>query len=223
LGCARGELSLELAKSQKHLVAMDMEFQPCWRQKPGIDFVQANALQLPFRNSAFDVLVVSECLQYIADVKSALNEFYRVLKPSGQLILSFPDGHYYLYFFDPYNIIRLLKKITRNPEFRLTVGYHDLVVYPSCQAILAESQADWELKKIYRRGSVLFIYYALIIDVLDFLRQKAVSSRYASVKQSILSRAIRIFFKAMQLDFCLPLGSFSYNCILLLKKPAKSL
>ncbi len=218
IGCGRGELSYELAKGQRRLIALDYEYHPDWRQNPQLNFMQANALQLPFRDNTFDVIVASECLQYIADVKSALAEFRRVLKPAGKLVVSFPNGDAYLHFVDPYNVIHFFQKITRGAAPVFKVGYRDFVLYPSVTALLNECPGHWNVEKNCRRGSLLFIYFAFVIDILYALQHKIAPQSPFIVAKTILNRVITLFFRLMQLDFSLKLGAFSYNCILLLRK-----
>ncbi|HEY1434822.1 MAG TPA: ubiquinone/menaquinone biosynthesis methyltransferase [Thermoanaerobaculia bacterium] len=50
-------------------------------------FVQADALALPFRDGAFDVLTVGYGLRNIADIPAALSEMRRVLAPTGRAVV----------------------------------------------------------------------------------------------------------------------------------------
>jgi demethylmenaquinone methyltransferase / 2-methoxy-6-polyprenyl-1,4-benzoquinol methylase len=55
----------------------------------------ADALQLPFKDHAFDVVTVAFGLRNMADYPAALREMLRVLKPGGRLLIldfSLPDG-----------------------------------------------------------------------------------------------------------------------------------
>ena len=48
-----------------------------------VHFVKANAENLPFKNNFFDKYIVSFCLRNVTDIKKALNEALRILKPGG--------------------------------------------------------------------------------------------------------------------------------------------
>ena len=48
-----------------------------------IKFVNANAENLPFKNNHFDKYVISFCLRNVTNIKKALEEALRVLKPGG--------------------------------------------------------------------------------------------------------------------------------------------
>jgi len=55
--------------------------------RPGPQFVQADALRLPFRDGAFDVLTIGYGLRNVADIPAALSEMRRVLAPGGRAVV----------------------------------------------------------------------------------------------------------------------------------------
>ena len=57
------------------------------KRYPQLEFVFADAMKLPFEDASFDVLTMSFGLRNVADHKVALKEFYRVLKPTGRLVI----------------------------------------------------------------------------------------------------------------------------------------
>jgi demethylmenaquinone methyltransferase / 2-methoxy-6-polyprenyl-1,4-benzoquinol methylase len=57
------------------------------REGRSADFVQGDALTLPFRDGAFDVITVGYGLRNIADPKAALSEMRRVLAPGGRCVI----------------------------------------------------------------------------------------------------------------------------------------
>jgi ubiquinone/menaquinone biosynthesis C-methylase UbiE len=60
-------------------------------KKKGIrNLVQADATKLPFSNGRFDIVAAIELIEHIKDDRAALNEFMRVLKPGGIVILTTP-------------------------------------------------------------------------------------------------------------------------------------
>jgi demethylmenaquinone methyltransferase/2-methoxy-6-polyprenyl-1,4-benzoquinol methylase len=50
-------------------------------------FIQADALELPFRDGAFDVLTIGYGLRNVADIPAALSEMRRVLAPGGRAVV----------------------------------------------------------------------------------------------------------------------------------------
>ncbi len=90
IAAGTGTSSAALAKSGADVVAAD--FSPgmieVGRVKhPGITFVQADAMALPFGDNEFDAVTISFGLRNIEDPKKALAEMYRVLKPGGRLVI----------------------------------------------------------------------------------------------------------------------------------------
>lgn len=51
---------------------------------------QIDILDIPYRNNFFDYVIINHVLEHITDIKKAISEVKRVLKPNGKLILSFP-------------------------------------------------------------------------------------------------------------------------------------
>ncbi len=58
------------------------------KKYPDINFILADAHQLPFRNNVFDMVVAIETLEHLHDPGKAIKEIYRVLKPSGIFIIA---------------------------------------------------------------------------------------------------------------------------------------
>ena len=57
------------------------------RRHPEIDFIYADAMDLPFADSSFDVVTISFGIRNVNDVDLALAEMLRVLKPGGRLVI----------------------------------------------------------------------------------------------------------------------------------------
>jgi SAM-dependent methyltransferase len=59
-----------------------------WCQlSPSIQFEKGSVLKMPFDDNTFDAVLCQQILMNIQDKKTAVKEFYRVLKPGGSLIL----------------------------------------------------------------------------------------------------------------------------------------
>lgn len=55
-------------------------------------FVQADAARLPFPNRTFDAVVLNNSLEHFIEMKQALQELGRVVKPEGAAFVSVPDA-----------------------------------------------------------------------------------------------------------------------------------
>nr|WP_307786149.1 bifunctional demethylmenaquinone methyltransferase/2-methoxy-6-polyprenyl-1,4-benzoquinol methylase UbiE [Rathayibacter sp. SD072] len=88
-----GTSSASLARSGAEVVAAD--FSPGMisvgrRRQAGnelIEFVQADAMDLPFEDESFDAVTISFGLRNVAEPRTALAEFFRVVKPGGRVVI----------------------------------------------------------------------------------------------------------------------------------------
>lgn len=101
--CGEGYGSHLLAGSARSVVGVDIDKaavdhaqQRYAANAPGkLEYVQADALELPFEDDRFDVVVSFETLEHLAEHDDLLAGFRRVLKPDGILLLSSPDKRTY--------------------------------------------------------------------------------------------------------------------------------
>tara|TARA_A100001037_G_C15153907_1_gene641992 strand:+ start:1139 stop:1915 length:777 start_codon:yes stop_codon:yes gene_type:complete len=56
-----------------------------------VTFKKASATSLPFPDSEFDAVVVSQVYEYVSEIKGALSELFRVLKPGGRALIMDTD------------------------------------------------------------------------------------------------------------------------------------
>lgn len=92
-GCGTGGMMLALAPfgAVTGCDRSPLALQLC-RQRGLTRLYQGDVLRLPFDNGRFDLITSFDVLyhQQVADVPTALAEFYRVLKPGGRLFLRLP-------------------------------------------------------------------------------------------------------------------------------------
>jgi len=101
--CGTGDLALLLSDRRARVIGADFTAEmlavACDRSREMLpdapQFVQADALSLPFPDESFDVVTVAYGLRNLADVKLGLREMKRVAKPGARvLVLDFgkPDN-----------------------------------------------------------------------------------------------------------------------------------
>src|ERR687894_1676315 len=57
------------------------------RRRPGLSFIAADALRLPYADAAFDAVTISFGLRNMEDPAAALRELHRVTRPGGTLVI----------------------------------------------------------------------------------------------------------------------------------------
>ena len=95
IGCGAGAQCMIWAKNGHKVVGLDVnapliELAQARAREQGlpIEFRVGSATQLPFHGSSFDVCLLPELLEHVADWEQCIHEAVRVLKPGGVLYLS---------------------------------------------------------------------------------------------------------------------------------------
>src|ERR1043165_3264072 len=93
IACGTGRVTKHLASSVKHdtLTATDLnqdmiDIAKTRVPNKNIKWQQADALELPFKDNSFDLVVIQFGVMFFPDKSKGLSEAYRVLKPGGKLI-----------------------------------------------------------------------------------------------------------------------------------------
>lgn len=97
-----------------------------------IEFVVADAANMPFDNQSFDVLISADTLEHVDNLRGTLLECSRVLRPGGRLYVYFPP------FYGPW-------------------GAHmvNWINLPWCQILFAESTLVGVARQLERKGVAL--------------------------------------------------------------------
>lgn len=119
------------------------------QQQPDLQFVNADALRLPYSDASFDAVTISYGLRNVEDTPAALTELLRVTKPGGRIVVnefstpSLPAWRW-LYEQGALRAVPLMARISSNP---VAYGYlaESILAWPD-QAGLAAlmSEAGWE-------------------------------------------------------------------------------
>ena len=91
VGCGTGDLSVELfEKSAAQVTGIDFcgpMLKLAKTKAPQLQFIEGDALNLPFAEASFDGLTIGFALRNLADVDQGLRELLRVLKPNGHVAI----------------------------------------------------------------------------------------------------------------------------------------
>ncbi len=132
-----GTSSAAIARHGADVVALD--FSPGMidvgrRRHPSIDFIEGDAMALPFKANEFDAATISFGLRNVEDPRTALKELYRVVKPGGRVVIC---------------------EFSKPPRALLRAGYGAYLKYvmprvvglsssnPEAYSYLADSINDW--------------------------------------------------------------------------------
>lgn len=122
-----------------------------YASKRGLDVIKANATKLPFPNNTFDLVVSLDVIYHksIEKDQRAYQEFYRVLKPKGLLLIKLP-------------------------AFRWLTGTHDLLVhgkkrYTALEIINEFNLAHFSILRITYLG-IFLVPIVLFKNFIDKIR-----------------------------------------------------
>lgn len=138
------------------------------RRRPDMPFTAADALNLPFADDSFDVVTMSFGLRNVADVDAALQEFSRVTKPGGRLVIcefSQPVIKPFRVVYTEY-LMRALpavaRKISSNPDSYVYLA-ESIQAWPDQQALAARVDLAGWTQVSWRNltGGIVSIHHAI--------------------------------------------------------------
>ena len=116
--CGTGDLAIGARKRGAEVTGLDFSpkmLERARRKDGGIEWVQGDALALPFEDASFDAATVGFGVRNVADLETGLRELRRVLRPGGRLgilEITTPRGvlaPFYRLWFD--RVVPLLGKV----------------------------------------------------------------------------------------------------------------
>jgi SAM-dependent methyltransferase len=97
VGCGDGSFTIPLAENFGKVTAIDVQqpFLDAFAKKVSgqqkFRILNMSAEMMEFHGSTFDTLITIETIEHIPDLEKAAREFYRVLKPGGDLVITCPN------------------------------------------------------------------------------------------------------------------------------------
>jgi 2-polyprenyl-6-hydroxyphenyl methylase/3-demethylubiquinone-9 3-methyltransferase len=96
-GCAQGNFSLALAESGYRVVALDLrpsflKYLRMKHERGDVTCTAASIERFPFRPGQFDLVLLGELLEHVAQPERLLGESAALLKPGGILLATTPNG-----------------------------------------------------------------------------------------------------------------------------------
>jgi demethylmenaquinone methyltransferase/2-methoxy-6-polyprenyl-1,4-benzoquinol methylase len=149
IACGTGLLSFEFARKGALVVGVDVTREMLDRAKEldltrRVEFVQARAETLPFRNDAFDAATISLATRNLSSVEKSFAEMYRCTKRNGSVIsmdfvrpIERTFSAFYLFY-----IFRIL------PAFGLLVSRHWNGIFVYLANSIARSKSPEQLASI---------------------------------------------------------------------------
>src|SRR5947208_12325090 len=129
VGCGTGDLSIELFENTAAQVTGIDFCGPMLKlaktKAPQLQFIEGDALNLPFAEASFDGLTIGFALRNLADIEQGLCELLRVLKPNGHVAI--------LEFSHPVN-----------PVFRQLVSFYNRRLLPWIGWLLSGSRGAYQ-------------------------------------------------------------------------------
>lgn len=127
VGCGTGRISLKLLRKGARIFSIDIIPQMLNKAKEKAkkyggkyEFKLASVYRIPYKNNEFDVVVCSLLISHLKNLRKAIGEMSRVLKPNGHLIIS--DQHPTLLAFG----LTRTKFFKNGKEYRIKNYYHSL-------------------------------------------------------------------------------------------------
>jgi SAM-dependent methyltransferase len=90
IGCGTGMILKEIAPLARHAKGVDIS--PGMLEKArarGLDVVEGSATALPYPDASFDAAYSFKVLAHVEDIRAAMSEVHRVLRPGGLAALEF--------------------------------------------------------------------------------------------------------------------------------------
>ncbi|WP_031544849.1 demethylmenaquinone methyltransferase [Salinicoccus luteus] len=172
--CGTGDWTIQLAEEAPEAEVIGLDFSERMLEvaaektadHSNIELIQGNAMALPFDDGSFDYVTIGFGLRNLPEYRKAIEEFHRVLKPGGALVVL----------------------ETSNPENRLVSKGFDFyfgTIMPTLGGIIANRTKEYEW--LYESTSSFLSKDALrsMMDESGFINLKVISHTFGTAATHI--------------------------------------
>ncbi len=160
VGCGTGLILSRLAPIASHVTGADLSAgMLAMARNRGLSVVQANALSLPFPDNSFDVAVSFKVLAHIEDIRGAVGEMCRVVRPGGFVAAEFYNSR---------SIRSLIKSLKRPSSIGDGVVDTDVFTrYDSVGAAVSYFPAEMKILRVRGIRTIIPFAAAMKVPVVD--------------------------------------------------------
>ena len=191
---------------------------------PNIFFRACGLEQTPFEANFFDVIILNDVLEHVADERKALNEMFRILAPGGTFIVTTPHRGLFS-FMDPDNYAYHLRtKLPRlyhwlyrakhgeYPPTQIKPGYEQLHRHYSLQDLVwllnnSDFQRHFEIEDVFRGGLFAGVFANNLYELLSMVLGMKLAGRLLQPLRWLSDK-----------DYFVPYGPFAYHIGIKIRK-----
>lgn len=174
-----------------------------------IERVNGNALQLPFANNSFDLIIIQDVIEHLSDLKYFIQEVKRVLRINGFIYLSTPNKYSIFNFLaDPHfglPVVSVLKRKTIKKYFlkyfrKDDYNRDDIAQLLSLKELIKLFQKDFKIslntkfsvKELFNgnKGIVWSNFHLKLIDICKYLKLEWLLNKISNDQVGILNKYI---------------------------------
>lgn len=170
---------------------------------PSIKFIYSLLENTPFTTNFFDTIVLNDVIEHVRNEKECLNEIFRILQPSGTLIITTPHRGLFE-ILDPVNYkFRLkLNKKYQPPGYE---HFHRHYTLKNLVSLLNQTsfRNKYKIDTVFKSGLFIEVLTSNLFHIFDRLFGKNISYKL-----------IKPFGFLSIIDYWIPYGYLSYNIAL---------
>lgn len=190
VGGSTGIIDNYLSKHTKEVISIDID-EPAIHhaqrtyQTDNLTFQVADALNLPFHNNSFDIVICSQVYEHVPDAEKMFEEIFRVLLPNG--VCYFAAGNRIMWNEPHYNLplLSILPNPLANFYMRIT---------GKGQYYYEKHLTYWGLKKLVNKFKIIDYTKDLVCEPEKYSTSYMIET--GSLKQRMAKFVISIFYWA---------------------------